>query len=526
MTSTPDFKSSYLAGNLNQFYALPIRKGQGDAKGDAEAALKLPRPIDRTNLVSKLGNYAKKLSAPPQVFESLDLLSHNESRAVVTGQQVGLLLGPNFTLSKAVTAIKKARELSTEEKPVVAIFWLASQDHDSEEINHNYFLDMDEQLKKIELPLAEGVPSGRLELQNDWLQQLQTEIIALNYPQHFKEEVLEFIAESFQSTNSFDDFFASMLYKLLGPEGLIIINPLDDDTASLFTDVIKTELANPLASSEAINQAAEALQNLGHTPQLGRAEAATNLFIEEKNQQRQLLRTVDGKFFFSDDSEYSLDDLHQILDKTPSRITPAAGFRPITQDSVLPTALTVVGPGELKYFAQLKGVYDLHGVTMPLIYPRMTVTIIEPPVQRIMEKYGLSLKQLADFPTIKEDLILSLNGHSESFHSSIETLEQTLQTMLTDINNIDLTLANPVSKTDKHFKKVIESLKSKSAKALLTQESTISNQFHRIDSHLRPNNAPQERLISPLNFMLKFGIEVMVDRFMALEPEGDHQVLL
>ncbi len=522
MAQTPDFKASYLEGNLNQFYSIPIQNGQGNA----QQALDLPRPIDRVNLVSKLSAYATKLSAPPEVFKALDALSHEDSRAIVTGQQVGLLLGPNFTLSKAVTAIKKARQLSSEEKPVVAVFWLASQDHDSEEINHNYFMDMDERLGKLELPLAEGIPAGRLSLEKNWLTQLQNDIKALNYPQHFKDEVLNFIADSFEKTTTFDDFFASMLYKLLGPEGLIIINPLDEDTASLFKDIIKAELANPLASSEAINAAAEELQLLGHTPQLGRAEAATNLFIEEANQQRQLLRTVDGKFFFSDDSEYTLDALHKILEETPSRITPAAGFRPITQDSVLPTAMTVVGPGELKYFAQIKGVFDLHNVPMPLIYPRMTVTIIEPPVQRIMQKYDLSLEQLAKFQSIKEELILTLEGHSESFTENLIKLEETFKALLSDIKNIDVTLTNPVMRTDVHFNEILQKLKTKSAKALLKQDSIVSNQFRRLDRHLAPEGAPQERLISPLSFMLKFGVEVMVKEFMELEPEGDHQIIL
>jgi len=268
------------------------------------------------------------------------------------------------------------------------------------------------------------------------------------------------------------------------------------------------------------------LQNLGHTPQLGRAEAATNLFIEEATQQRQLLRTVDGKFFFSDDSEYTLDDLQKILEETPNRITPAAGFRPITQDSVLPTALTIVGPGELKYFAQLKGVFELHNVPMPLIYPRMTVTIIEPPVQRIMQKYSLNLEQLANFQSIKEELILGLQGHSESFNQNLESLEKTLDEMLSSIKNIDVTLDSPVERTDKHFKEVLHRLQSKSAKALLNQDTIVSQQFQRLDNHLVPNGAPQERLISPLNFMLKFGIEVMMKEFMALEPKGNHQVVL
>jgi hypothetical protein len=76
------------------------------------------------------------------------------------------------------------------------------------------------------------------------------------------------------------------------------------------------------------------------------------------------------------------------LDHDPTAVTPAAGLRPVTQDAVLPSAVFVVGPGELRYLAQLRGVYELHGVPMPLIWPRASVTVLQPPVRRILSATG------------------------------------------------------------------------------------------------------------------------------------------
>ena len=157
-----DFLSAYDEKRLADFYAL--------APGNTTSALELPRNIKRRPLVEALSRYANKLGAPKEVFDSLTQLGEADSRAVVTGQQAGLLLGPSYTLSKAVTAIHLARELSTEVKPVVPIFWVASQDHDTEEINHSYLLDLDENVAhRLELDLPANKPAGRMKMKPDWL---------------------------------------------------------------------------------------------------------------------------------------------------------------------------------------------------------------------------------------------------------------------------------------------------------------------------------------------------------------------
>ena len=116
------------------------------------------------------------------------------------------------------------------------------------------------------------------------------------------------------------------------------------------------------------------------------------------------------------------------MDEDPSRVTPAAGLRPITQDAVLPTAATVVGPGELRYFAQLKGVYEAHDVAMPLIYPRMEATILEPPARRILEKYDLSAEAVqADFDRIYDEILLNLQNHDEAFETKPERIREVIE---------------------------------------------------------------------------------------------------
>ena len=509
-----DFLARYQRGDLSDFYALP--------PGNLDAALSRPRPQDRARLADALRIYATRLGAPKPVFEMLERLEHTQSRVVVTGQQTGLLLGPTYTLSKAVTVISLAKKLSTEDKPVVPVFWLASQDHDAAEIDHAYLLDLSESLVKLSVELPGEVSAGRIPFEAAWLEALAEGLGALEAKEAYREEVLALLEESAAHAETYADLFGALLYRLLGEQGLVLIDPLEPSTASLFAPVLEAELRDPLLSSRAVNEAAERLRGLGITPQLGRGEDATNLFLEEAGK-RTLLR-FDGSAFYTQSARYSREGLESILETDPSRLTPAAGLRPVTQDAVLPTAVTVVGPGELRYFAQLGGVYEAHGVPTPLIWPRLTVTVLEPPVARIMEKFGLTPKDLDDFGAVRRRILLELHGHKEAFDEAAETLEQSVETLLKHVREIDPTLQRTVTRGEASLEATVTRLRRKSGDALAKQDDIYAKQLARVERHLLPNGVPQERILSPFSFFLKFGVKSVIDAFLALPPEGEHTV--
>ena len=241
MPPTP-FETAYQNRTLTSLFAL--------GPGDTRAALAQPRPVDRTKLVAVLRGQAERLGAPEAVFESLEKLAHPESLAAVTGQQTGLLLGPLYTLSKAISALKLAAQLSTEDKPVVPIFWLAAQDGDSAEIDHTYLLDMDETLHRLSLPLPEGVPAGRIGLSEAWVEQVVAELEAFRGPEAHRLEVTDLLRRTAARAESFADWFGAILYELLGRQGLIVLNPLEPAAAELFAPVLRAELSDPLRSGQ------------------------------------------------------------------------------------------------------------------------------------------------------------------------------------------------------------------------------------------------------------------------------------
>ncbi len=501
------FLDAYLGGHLSDFFEL--------TPGDLEAALAVPRPQDRNALVDALSSYATALGAPKAVFDNLERLRHPEARAVVTGQQTGLLLGPTYSLSKAITAVALARRLDTEDRPVVPVFWLATQDHDAHEVDHTYLLDASETLRRITVPLPEGVAVGRAPLTPAMLLAVKEGLEAQTPRPRFIDEVWELLASTADSVETFSDWFGAILTRLLGEAGLVLVDPLRPEVAALFTPVLAAELAEPDRTAEAVNGAGRRLKALGYEPQLGRAAGATNLFVEVEGR-RVLLRRV-GARFVAGDRSFTTQELLAMLAEDPTCITPAAGLRPTVQDALLPTAVFVLGPGELRYVAQLRDVYRFHGVPMPLAWPRASATVLEPAVVRLLHGFGVSAAAFrAHSAGILERVLLERHGYSARFDASAVRLEAEFTALLEAVGVIDPTLEGAVRKGRRHMAATLSRLRGKSAAALASKDDTTTRQFGRLAAHLLPLGQPAERVLSPFSYALKFGMEPLMERFGAL----------
>ncbi|MEY4531894.1 MAG: hypothetical protein RLZZ156_2615, partial [Deinococcota bacterium] len=304
------------------------------AHADFSAALETPRVVNRDALSQAVLEYSHGLGAPKAVLENAKLLAHPKSLTIMTGQQAGLLLGASYTISKAVDAILLARRYSSAERPVLPVFWVASQDHDAEEVRHAFLLDLSENQHQISLELPKGIPIGAILLEPAYLETILQHVQDFDAPEVFKTPMLEMLEKTFKASKTYSQWFSRILMYLLGNYGLLIVDPLHPSIAVLFTAGIQHELESPLASSAGIERAAVQLETIGLNPQLRRGEQATNLFLTGEDGQRRLLK-FDGQQFLVD-CAYTKAELLSILETSPWRLTPAAGLRSILADAVFP----------------------------------------------------------------------------------------------------------------------------------------------------------------------------------------------
>lgn len=514
--ATP-FARAYAAGELADAFAL--------APGDAESALALPRSTDRAALVDAVRRRHERWGVAGAVAPALERLAHPDARAIVTGQQIGWLLGPTFTLSKAVTAVQLARRLDRPERPVVPIFWMATQDHDVAEMDHAWVLGRDERLHRLGFDVPAGPAVGRARLDPRDVERTCAALRAIDGDGPHAGDVATLLAEACDGAERWSDAFARLLVRLLGGAGLLVVDPLDPALASLWRDAIERELDDPGASTAGIQSAGRRLAERGWPPLLGRGDDASNLFVERPGGgARTLLRHRAGALYLGGE-RVERATLTAYLDDDPTAITPAAGLRPILQDTVLPTAAFVVGPGELRYLAQLRPVYDRHQVAMPLVWPRASVTILQPPVRRILERHGLDWRAVEDDPErVIADLLLRRHGFADAASEGLAQIERAFEQLLASTQSIDPTLEGAVARGRRHLDRTVVGLRDKVGRALVRRDDELRGQFDRLRAHLRPSGGHQERVLSPFTFFLTLGVEAVRDALLTLEPEG-HQAL-
>ncbi len=520
------FLDLYRAGRLDAYFGRPA--------GDVEGGLRRPPLDDPGGLADALAAQARARGDRPAQLAAIERLRDPRARAVVTGQQAGLLLGPTFTISKAITALRLAQRADTPERPVVPVFWVASQDHDAAEIDHAWLLDGDEHLQRPSLPFPADLPSGRTPWRQGWSDRLADQLVAVAGSAGARsaapaDQALRLVAGACGGAETVAEVFARLLSALLGDDGLIVLDPMRPELAHRFAPALRRELHDPRAGPDAIRRAGEALRAQGLRPQLGRGEDATNLFVQDGCGPRRLLR-FDGRRFHPDgrpEARWSREEVEARLEDDPLAITPAAGLRPIVQDATLPTAAVVVGPGELRYFAQLRNVYRVHEVPMPAVWPRATVTVLEPPVVRILERHGLSASDVVRDPDAAlRERLLSVHGQAERFVEARERLERDVAELLDAVGGLDPTLAGPVERGRDALEWTVARLRTKAADALARRDHVTTRQFARLRAHLLPDGRPQERVLSPFSHFLKFGVEPVMTRLRGLEPEGDQEVAI
>lgn len=497
---------AYRAGQLSQFFAY--------TPADLTEVLARPRELDRLALTSALRSYhsdlglpedrAKKADAAAKMLNTqLELLAHPQARVVVAGQQAGLLGGPAYSVHKAADAILLARQLSSEERPVVPVFWIASQDHDADEVASTHLLDLSEREFHPRLELPRGVPVGRIEWQAAWTAQLLEMISDFNAPELHKAAVRADLEFAFAG-KTYADVFARLMYRLLGEYGLIVLDPLHPVLARLMAPALAAELERPLAGPERIEAVAKQLQACGYVPQLRRPALATNLFVEGGDGQRTLLRVSkhDSRAF----EGHTKAELLELLERDPSRITPAAGLRPIIQDTLLPTAALVVGPGELAYAAELRGVYELHGLEQPVLWPRLSVTWLEPNVARLLTRFGVSATEFQKDPQGRLGRALAEQQHAAALSSDrLNTLQDQFTALANELAAIDPTLRSSVERTQSRTLSRLERHRLQAYAALARAEDDKNGQLTRLSKHLLPNGYLQEREMNFWTYLLKHG---------------------
>lgn len=344
-------------------------------------------PAARRTIAELLRQQNRNFGAGPATAANLDRLAEGAA-AVVTGQQVGLFGGPLLTLFKAATAVRLAAEASRSGHPHVPIFWLASEDHDFDEVNQATFLTGDglETLRLSHSP-APGKPVGNIQFGDAILPLVKELRRCLG-----ENSVTDLLASLYTPTATFASAFAAFLTHIFSEHGLIVIDASGRPFHVLAHTTLRAAIEQADAIQAALLERTQALERAGYHAQVMVDGSSRMLFlIDEVTGVRTALKRTASGAWSAGARQYSSADLLGILDTAPERISPNVLLRPVMQDTLLPTSVYIGGPAEIAYFAQSQVVYQsILKHTTPVL-PRFSATLIEPRLKKILEQHQLSL---------------------------------------------------------------------------------------------------------------------------------------
>ena len=445
---------------------------------------------------------------------SLAMLAQPGTVAIVTGQQVGLFSGPAYTVYKALTAIKAARELTEQGVPAVPVFWLATEDHDFAEVDHAWVFGADNQPVKISIagPIANGShPVGGIALRDIPIGELRSALSGLP----FADDAVAMVERAYQPGETMGSAFARMIKELFAPYGLLLIDPMQRALR---------EMAAPLMG-EVVERMPELIDAL--------MVRSTELIARSYHAQVLVDKTTSLAFLLQDGQRIALR--HQKLStrelvERAADLSPNALLRPVVQDYLLPTAAYIGGPAELAYLAQSQVLYGKLTGRQPAALPRAFFTLLDERSHKRMVRYGVNptdlfggeqaLHDTIAARLVPEQLRARLDRTKEAFSTALDALRG-------DLDQFDVTLAAALATNRRKIEYQVGKIARKTATQIMARDEQATRDARSLNGLVFPEKHLQERFYSIVPFIAKFGPGLVDELYSAVRIDcPDHQFVV
>ncbi|MBW7473662.1 bacillithiol biosynthesis cysteine-adding enzyme BshC [Paenibacillus oenotherae] len=440
---------------------------------------------------------------------------------IVGGQQAGLWTGPLLVIHKAVSIIRAAREASRMlEVPVVPVFWVAGEDHDWEEASHALILTREDGIERIALERPGGARRSvsQTRLTQEAMAAAVEQLSAALEDSAYKRELIERLTLYAGQSASLSDWFAHMMGWLFGDQGLVLMDADHPELRRLEAPMFKALIERNDELEDAYRRGAEAVEDLGYPLQAEVAPGGANLFIYRREQdgperniegERTLLFKRDGCFENRRGTlSWTKDEMLAIAAEAPERLSNNVLTRPLMQDYVLPVLGTVLGPGEIAYWALTAEAFRTLDMQMPIVVPRMSFTLVEGAIAKHMMKYGLTFEDVAfRFQARRADWLKKQDEfHIERHFAEVKKQFADLyEPLLEMVSSVQAGLSNLGESNKGRIIDQISFLEAHTKEAHAIRFTAGLKQLDRIALSLWPEGKPQERTINAAVYLSRYG---------------------
>lgn len=439
-------------------------------------------------------------------------LAEEGAAAVVTGQQPVIFGGPLFVLYKAVAAVKLASYLESRRgRPVVPVFWSASDDHDFAEVRSISVLDDSGRIRTLRYePVREpvGQPASRIVL-DETITGLVAEAERCLPAGLHRDEAMGLVTRCYRPGSTLGESFARLVSALV--PGLVVLDPSEGALKAHMAAVMSREVREASPTSRLAAQAGQRLLAAGYHQQVPIRPGFLNLFLMMEGERR-ALGTSDGFVEVRGlGRKVPLADAARMVESDPGPWSPGVLLRPLAQDQMLPTAAYIGGPAEIAYHAQIGPSYAHFGIPRPVLVPRPSVTLVEPAQARALEAEGLALWDLQADPEAVA-LRWAREAHPRveaAFARTREALEREMAEVEEALASLDPTLRGAADSARGRALHQIESLHEKSVRALKKRDQSRADRLRRTRDALLPGGSFQERGLGLLGLLARYGTTVI-----------------
>jgi bacillithiol synthase len=486
-----------LRGNPNLRSFLPTTHVTTDI-----AAQRSKQGASRSRLVALVQQSMQGLERSSQQDAALRSLRTTDSVVAITGQQVGLYGGPLYTILKIASTVAAAHDLSASLGiDVVPMFWLEDNDHDATEASKATLPAADGTLEELQAWDGEDdrVPVWRRTLSAIERERIDRHIGLLTGPAA-EQTQLRFLNAATVG-RPWADIFMDTLAPYLAAWGVLVLRGSAVVRSGLHQPLLLADLDAPGALEGELRATTERLALAGYPAQA--TPSAYPFFVELDGHRHRPIPSANGNVLLGD-TRFSHDDLRAMAAAHPERFSPNVLVRPIVQDAILPTVLTVLGPAELAYHAQLADAYGFFAVPRPSVLVRHMATIVDAKTQRLLEKSSTTAKgSMRRWADVEHDLVAAFGD------DLIPALDPRplIEPWRIAAMQIDRTLEGSVGSAEAAVTKALEQLAGKMRSALKRTNAAHIERARVIASVIYPHDTLQERLLPLLWFEARCGFD-------------------
>lgn len=506
---------------VNGFEPLkPFYNFTPDISGLAKAIENRNFQGNRQILVDVLKQQYLHIKPSQAVTSNINLLADENTFTVTTGHQLNLFTGPLYFIYKIVTTINLAIELKIKfpDKNFVPVYWMATEDHDFEEINH---VQVDE--KHISWIQQSNGATGRLNTKT-----VAAAVMAykgyLGISKNGKK-LAKLIEKAYLENDNLADATRVLVNSLFEQYGLVIVNADDHTLKKQFAPIITSDIIEQ-NSSRIIDETSITLEKLGYKTQVNGREIN---FFYLKNTLRERIVFENGHYKVNNaEISFTTEELIQEIESCPERFSPNVVMRPLYQEVILPNIAYIGGGAEVAYWMQLKANFDFYKIDFPVLLLRNSALLVDKRSADNLKNLGFELEDIFlpidDLKRIwikkNSDSLLCLNNETQAIQSIFEQIKR-------NAIQIDKTLGDSTEATKVKTNHLLANLEKKFFRAEKRKHETALQQIENVKRRLFPNGTLQERVLNLAPMYVNYGEDFLSSIIENFEPlGGDFTVLL